>query len=193
MNGLVVGVAFDAKLESVLGEDVGDALDLLSGSGKQGGLAAIEKAELLETDDEAFRRDAEFDFVIFQLGAHGGFELTTEFDEIGGRHVGGDAGREFGRRWSWMAVGVRVRMGGSRFIFVGECFQFLKPRMNGVGDADDVVGVAIGGGEEHDEEGEEKGDEVRVGHEPAIMTDVIFDGSAAGSHRDFTTAGPAAL
>jgi hypothetical protein len=25
------------------------------------------------------------------------------------------------------------------------------------------------------------------------MTDVIFDGSAAGSHRDFTTAGPAAL
>jgi hypothetical protein len=52
----------------------------------------------------------------------------------------------------------------------GECAHLLKADVDGLGELLDGLVVAIGGRKEHDEEGEQQSDEVRIGDQPAIVS-----------------------
>ena len=82
VNRNVVGVALDAEIAADRGDNRAEAVEGIERAGAQIGRSAIEKTDLVEAEDEAFRSLAERDGVFLKFGGKIGLQLAE--DDIGG-------------------------------------------------------------------------------------------------------------
>src|SRR5208337_2034150 len=194
VDGGVIGVALDPQAIITLAEDAGDAVEGGLGGGFHLGRAALEKAHLAQTDDQAIRVALQEDFLALDFGNERGFQFGLQLSQIAVLHAG-----------TQLAIGARcypAQARGALRVFDtlrnaeghGHCqvdrhfrrgslkdSHLLESDLNGQSQPSDFSFVDLRRSVKHDKEGKHEGDEIGVGNQPAFVTDVT-GASLAASH-----------
>src|ERR1700733_12490421 len=165
---------FHPHIEAVLQQHLRNPLDLISCTRHELCFPAVEESQLMKADHEALRGHAQHHLLAFDLLAQRLVELPLQFDHVNARICGYCARpRLAGAGWTQYARII------SRAIAAGKGSHLLKSILHSLGYTLNRLLVMMRGSEQHHKQSEQKGHEICIGHQPALVIRMLLASSAA--------------